>query len=187
MERYFIEHCSPTLASLKTANLFGYCYEDEDTLQQELARWNEVFSQKGIAVRVLSKKNGRALIYMYRIQRLCEALMNENVAEFLTYFGYEMSENEGIDLDMMLSHLSERIAEADGFPHEIGVFLDYPLEDVIGFILNRGKNSKCAGCWKVYGDACKACETFARYDKCKEIYCRLWRTGRSILKLTVAA
>lgn len=38
------------------------------------------------------------------------------------------------------------------FPHEIGLFLGYPLEDVQGFIENRAEGYKCVGCWKVYGD-----------------------------------
>ena len=32
MEKFLIEHCSPTLASLKTANLFNYKYTDEGEL-----------------------------------------------------------------------------------------------------------------------------------------------------------
>ena len=32
MENYLIEHCSPTLASLKTANLFNYMYDSEAEL-----------------------------------------------------------------------------------------------------------------------------------------------------------
>ena len=39
------------------------------------------------------------------------------------------------------------------FPHEIGIFLGYPLADVAGFIRNKGRNCKCIGTWKVYGDA----------------------------------
>lgn len=181
MERCFIEHSAPTLASIKTANLFGYCYADEELLKQEIFCWSRVFLQKGIGLRVLSKKAGRALIYIYRQSMLRVALSDETVLEFLSYFGYG-----NLDMDGMLNHLSKRIEEAAGFPHEIGVFLDYPLEDVIGFILNHGQNSKCAGCWKVYGDACRACETFDRYRKCKEVYEKLWKTGRSIQKLTVA-
>ena len=42
-------------------------------------------------------------------------------------------------------------AEAADFPHEIGVFLGYPLEDVVGFIRHRGKCFTCCGCWKSYG------------------------------------
>lgn len=42
--------------------------------------------------------------------------------------------------------------EKDGFPHEVGLFLGYPLDDVTGFIEQKGKNYKCCGIWKVYGN-----------------------------------
>lgn len=68
------------------------------------------------------------------------------------------------------------------FPHEIGIFLGYPLGDVIGFIKNAGHNCKCTGCWKVYCNECEAVRTFAKYKKCKDVYMRLWQQGRSVLE-----
>ena len=38
------------------------------------------------------------------------------------------------------------------FPHEIGLFLGYPLEDVLGFWLSGGRNCIMEGEWKVYSD-----------------------------------
>ena len=73
------------------------------------------------------------------------------------------------------------------FPHEIGVFLGYPLEDVTGFINNTGKNFRYSGIWKVYGDEKEAEKRFYKYKKCTEIYTRLWNNGRSLWQLTVAA
>lgn len=86
-----------------------------------------------------------------------------------------------------LRRLQERLAVQDDFPHEIGVFLGYPVEDVVGFIENAGQNCKCCGCWKVYCDECTAMRTFAKFRKCRDVYKRLWQEGRSILQLTVAA
>ena len=40
-----------------------------------------------------------------------------------------------------------------GFPHEIGVILGYPVEDVIEFEKHQGKNCKYCGCWKRYSKA----------------------------------
>lgn len=74
-----------------------------------------------------------------------------------------------------------------GFPHEIGLFLGYPLGDVEGFIRNRGQNCKCAGCWKVYCNELEAQKRFARIQKCRKVYARLWAQGRSVWQLTVAA
>ena len=79
------------------------------------------------------------------------------------------------------------LAKAEGFPHEIGVFLDYPLEDVVGFIENAGQNYKCSGCWKVYCNECETRKLFAKYKKCREVYRRLWSQGRDIRTLTVAS
>ena len=80
-----------------------------------------------------------------------------------------------------------RFHEDGAFPHEIGLFLGYPLGDVMGFIENAGRNSKCSGCWKVYCNECEAIKLFARFDKCREVYKRLFKQGKSLLQLTVAA
>ena len=42
------------------------------------------------------------------------------------------------------------------------------------------------GEWKVYGDADKAKEIFAKYRKCTEVYCAQFAQGKSIERLTVA-
>jgi hypothetical protein len=54
----------------------------------------------------------------------------------------------------------------DDFPHEIGIFLNYPLEDVKGFITSPNSGVKCVGYWKVYEDEEAKKKTFELYDKC---------------------
>ena len=91
-------------------------------------------------------------------------------------------------LEEALETLKKRLSESGEFPHEIGLFLGYPPEDVEGFIENRGKNCKCVGCWKVYGDPEQAVRQFARFKKCREVYLRLYRDGKKSLdQLTVAS
>ena len=36
LEQYLIGHCAPTLANLKTANLFGYRYSRAEDLTEQL-------------------------------------------------------------------------------------------------------------------------------------------------------
>ncbi len=79
----------------------------------------------------------------------------------------------------------KRLKECEEFPHEIGLFLGYPPEDVQGFIENRADGCKYAGCWKVYGDADAARKIFAKYKKCTDIYCMQFARGMSIERLTV--
>ncbi len=181
-EQHLIEFCAPTLASLKTASLFQYAYEEETELQEQQELWSRILENKGIRICVLRKWEQHALIYVYRPERLSADLSGKGVETFLKKSGYC-----GHDPKTALEHLKERIAESDTFPHEIGLFLSYPLGDVVGFIRNRGQNCKCVGCWKVYCNECEARRTFARYDKCTSVYGRLWREGRSVRDLTVAA
>ena len=96
--------------------------------------------------------------------------------------GYECQE-----ADCCIRKLQERFFENDCFPHEVGLFLGYPLDDVTGFIEQKGKNYKCCGIWKVYGDEEQTRILFRKLKKCSEIYRRLFADGRSILQLTVAA
>lgn len=72
-------------------------------------------------------------------------------------------------------------------PHEIGLFLSYPPEDVKGFIEHHAADFKYAGLWKVYGDEQRARDLFAKYQRCTEIYCQRLHAGSSIAQLAVNA
>lgn len=182
IEKYLIEHCAPTLDSLKTANLFTYHFEAEEDICKYLNIWNTNFKNKGIELILLKKQDNFALIYVCRKARLQKDLNKAGVAEFLAEYGYEDT-----NADYAINRLKTRLTQSNSFPHEIGIFLDYPLGDVIGFIDNAGANCKCIGCWKVYCNECEAIRTFAKYKKCKEVYTRLWsEEKRNILQLTVA-
>ena len=82
--------------------------------------------------------------------------------------------------------LVRRMRSSAEFPHEVGLFLSYPPEDVKGFIENRAANAKCTGVWKVYGDERQALQTFAKYKKCTQVYCERWQSGSGLDKLAVA-
>lgn len=181
IEKCIIEHCSPTLAGIKPAGLFSCPLGGEAEVLEQIRQLNLKLSGRGVVVSVMNKRDGRALIYVYRETMLKKALENRETAEFLKTCGYG-----GLNVEKAVARLKERLAQSDGFPHEIGVFLGYPLGDVIGFIENGGKNCKCVGCWKVYCNECEAKKTFEKFKKCTGIYRRLYETGKSVLQLTVA-
>ena len=85
-----------------------------------------------------------------------------------------------------IARLKERLSEGNGFPHEIGLFLGYPPEDVRGFIQNKALGHKVTGYWKVYGDEKKALKTFSKYRKCTRVYTKKQAEGVSIEQLAVA-
>lgn len=181
-EKYLIEHCSPTLASLKTANLFSFHFVSAESLSEYVIAWNHLLKEKGVELTILRKREHSALVYVCRTSYLKRDLNRPEIARFLRGYGYENTEPE-----YAIRRLKNRLSENREFPHEIGVFLGYPLGDVIGFIKNAGSNSICTGCWKVYTNECDAIKTFEKYKKCREVYVRLWNQGRSVQQLTVAA
>ena len=192
MERNFetvmIEQCAPVLASLKPAGLFRYETSDCADLARRVKNWNAQLNPKGLRVRVLKGcvRTHWYLVYVYRESKLCTVLEDKNVRAFLRSEGYRLPA-QGQDIGMLLTQLSRRLCCAAEFPHEIGVFLGYPLSDVVGFIENRGQNFTCCGCWKAYGDPAAAQKHFAQLSKCTAVYLRLFHSGTPILRLAVAA
>ena len=182
MENYLIEHCSPTLASIKTANLFTYTFQCEQEFVECLLKINHILNERGVYVEPLQIRDGRALIWVYRRSQIKQRLQETEINKFLEMQGYNLATIEGV-----IEYLKERVQEAGGFPHEIGVFLGYPLADVVAFIKHGGKNSKCTGCWKVYTDEIEAIRIFAMYEKCKSLYKKMFSLGKSIMQLTVVA
>lgn len=172
-----IRHCSPTLAGIKTGNMFSCEYDSAEDMRRAVRRFNKKLCSKGLRVVPLKFDGKRALIYIYRPVLLTKDLENETACEVLRKYGYIGTPSNCI------VKLVSRLNENGGFPHEIGLFLGYPPEDVCGFIENRC--CKYIGCWKVYGDEEAAKKTFAKYKKCTEIYCRLHSQGREIERLAV--
>ena len=64
LEEYLIGNCSPTLASLKTANLFSMPYTSEEELTEQIAFWNAQMKEKGLSVILLRKRAATALVYV---------------------------------------------------------------------------------------------------------------------------
>ena len=182
LEKSVIEHCSPTLASIKTGNLFTYKYESEEELWESVEGFNECVREKGVSLTVLRRSEKKALIYVCRLSSLERDLKKPGVANFIKKYGYEST-----DPAYALERLSGRLAQREDFTHEIGLFLGYPLGDVIGFIKISVLNCKFVVCWIVYCNECEAIKAFARFKKCTSVYVRLWNQGRSVRQLTVAA
>ena len=191
-EQELIEHCSPTLASIKAASLFTYTYKSLKELHVRVTYWNSKMKRKGITFDILSENVGvnKALIYVYRRADLEKILNRDEIRSFLLNHGYLIDDNEivgGVNCENIILQLKKKFEKLNQFPHEIGIFLGYPIGDVKGFIENHGCNCKCTGYWKVYCNEEEATKTFRKYKKCRDIYMNLWIGGRSVMQLTVAA
>lgn len=180
-EEILIRHCSPTLAGMKTGSVFSCRYPSFDALRDYIRLLNHRLSCKGLRVLPLKIGEATALVYVYRPARLKIDLSDERTASLLRRYGYITTKPEHCIVQLIC-----RLREQKDFPHEIGLFLGYPPEDVCGFIENGARGYKCVGHWKVYGDAEKAELLFDKYRKCTESYLRKHKKGFSIERLTVA-
>lgn len=178
-EELIVEHCAPTLAGVKTGNLFNCGYSCKEQLMKQIAEINHRFRNCDLRMTVLSYPKDRALIYLYRPTWLATDLSKEDVISILKERGYPIE-----DMSACIDVLSQRIQSSGqrAFPHEIGCFLGYPAEDVRGFIEDR-KPCKLVGTWKVYGNEEMAKHLFQIYEKCTYAYLEHFEKGMSLEKL----
>ena len=180
-EEILIRQGAPTLAGIKTGSLFPCPCEDREALLSDIRQLNRRLSPKGLCLLPIRFLAGQALLYLYRPSELRRDLRDAQASELLRRAGYGEE-----SCARCVARLARRFRESGEFPHEVGLFLSYPPEDVKGFIDHRANGFKCAGLWKVYGDEAKAQALFAKFKKCTEIYCALWQTGSKLEQLAVA-
>ncbi len=179
-EEALVRNCAPTLAGLKTGSLFVCAFDSRRQLARELRDANRILTPKGLRLVPLRCREGRVLLYLYRPVRLKADLSEAEAQALLQEAGYPVR-----GIGNYLAELARRLRSFNEFPHEIGLFLGYPPEDVKGFMVHKGKNSKCSGCWKVYGDADKAQRTFAAFRHCTDCYCKRHAMGATVEQLAV--
>ena len=170
-----ILHCAPVLKNVKMSSMF--------TVPAAYMRFvRSLFRGTGIKVKCLCQGVGRAVVYVYREEEVQQCLEDPKVAAFLMQYGYDSTQ-----VEKCLNYLSRRVSLSsqgmESYPHEMGIFLGYPLEDVRGFIQHGGKDSQYTGYWKVYGDVDQAKATFRAYDNAKESAVVEYMAGKQIQEI----
>ena len=170
-------HCAPILSGSKAANIMTVTVHEFD-------RIGYLLQGTEIRYRFLKTKGDKGILYLEK--RLRQYLEQEEIQEFLSEYGYDE-----VNIAKMLNLLSKRIQmynDQDAvFPHEIGVFLEYPLGDVKGFLANEGKNFMYSGYWKVYQDLQGAVRRFTQYDMERELTIQALMQGKTIREIVLAA
>ncbi len=175
-----VHSCAPTMASLKTGNMFNCAFESREQMLRELHQLNRRLRHKGLRILPLRWREGRALLYLFRPKLLQRDLRDPLAGRILTECGYACTE-----ANACLARLIARLRTEPDFPHEIGLFLGYPPADVDGF-MHRKEACKLSGLWKVYDDAEGAVRQFARCRHCTEVYLNCLSRGFSLERLAVA-
>lgn len=111
----------------------------------------------------LRETDNTLILLVYNEENIKDCIFADNNKEFLMNLGYSNDENLSEYLDMLKSRY-----ELYNCPHELGVFLGFPLEDVKDFI--ECTNKKCFNCkyWRVYNNYNKAIEIVNNYDNIRD-------------------
>ncbi len=175
-----IRCCAPTMACLKTGNMFNCAFGSREQMTDELRGLNQRLGRKGLRILPLRWRSGKALLYLYRPKLLERDLRDPLAKALLAECGYT-----GESVNACLTRLMARLRSEPAFPHEIGLFLGYPPADVDGF-MHRKAECKLCGLWKVYDDVESALRQFARCRHCTEVYLDCLSRGFSLDRLAVA-
>lgn len=170
-------HCTPVMRKIKISNTLTA----EKSYKAAIGR---ALYGTDISLEIFRVNREKVMFYLYRKEALRHYLLQRESADFLEQYGYK-----NMDLNAMLERLTERIRmfreEKNDFPHEIGIFLGYPVNDVKGFLENRGKNYIYAGYWKVYDNASDTMKLFDIYDEERERVMTEILNGKQIHEIVV--
>ena len=172
---YLNFYCAPCLLGKKPASLFSMPIETYRKSYKEAASLKVL----GLSIHFLYELNKKALLLVFSEQKTRDFLDKDDIRKAYTFFGYE----DGFTFEELKTKLFDRFNEFAStkfnsnneqyksiFPHEIGLFLGYPPEDVLQYYLKKGKDYLFSGYWKVYTNPEKAIRTFKLYDACR-VYC----------------
>lgn len=113
---------------------------------------------------ILRKNKDSVILLIYDEKLLKQCIERKSCREFLQPLGY----SKDFTIDEYIMKLISRYNKYK-CPHELGIFLGYPLEDVIDFMNCTNKKCKACGYWKVYNREERAKNIFSIYDNVRLI------------------
>jgi len=172
VENQIALQCAPLIAGLKPSNLLSIS-------KANLSCVKRILKGTGISYTVLLISGQRITLLLYKREELLQYLAKPEVEALFKTMGYEACILEEI-LPVFQKRYRKYMEETKDFPHEMGLLLGYPVEDVEGFIRHEGKNSLHIGYWKVYGNLQEKLQLFRQFEQAKENLIQLVSNGESM-------
>ncbi len=148
---YLALETAEVLEGVKPANLVNVVNKRRSCGRNIYALWKNqgsaLLQHSGLEAIEFVDRGDSVLLFLYRRSELTALLARKSVAIILRKAGY----TEPSSLDKTLAQLQARFSKGH-FPHEIGVFLGYPLKDVIGVMGWAQLPFSSQGPWKIFGD-----------------------------------
>lgn len=164
--------CAPLITGLKVSNLLIISKGNEEVVKR-------ILNRTGISYYRLIQTRTKTTFLLFRRNELEEFLSDENVKNVFIRAGYKSLQIGKILRTFSLRY--EAYMQGDkSFPHEMGLLLGYPVEDVVGFVENNGKNFLYSGYWKVYENQKAKVKLFDKFKVAEETLIHLLSNGLSM-------
>ena len=170
--KYYLKfYCAPCLLRKKPSSFFSLPL----CVYRESLKEKRILAKHGFALKLLYTIEEKACIMLYSKEEVKKTLEKKDVQKAFSFFGCK----ENCKFEYVFSTLANRfksfaknVVSGDnrGFPHEVGLFLGYPSEDVLQYYINQGKGYIFSGYWKVYTNLLQAHLEFKKYDEANA-YC----------------
>ena len=185
------------LAGRKPAAVFGFRMPPDDAAHPTSMRHLRVktligtyalhLRRFGVRICLLGWREGRAMLLVWRPRRIRSILSDAGAHEFLAK--HRLPSRSGALMGELRRRLRAYYNDRAPFPHEIGLVLGYPIEDVDGFMSDGGQGARACGRWKVYGDVDEALRRFKELEREELRIKRLYSEGtplRGLLRMATA-
>lgn len=174
LNQIFIRSSSPSVCGLKPVNLFTV--SSEIFSAEILREWQIIVKEQELTVSAFKISDRTTMLFIYNKKWIQEIIENPAVVLYLEKKGYSSIQ----DTNKTIQDLFSRLKSKKDFPHEVGIFLGYPFDDVIKFEEHQGKSCKYCGYWKAYCNPEKAKECCNRFRECSQMCAKWFDEGYSI-------
>lgn len=163
IENFLVYSLSLVITGVKPAATVNFKKNGENLYDKWVTYGRDFIREIDLDFIELRESNEAVIVMIFNEESLKENLFKESHMEFLTALGY----SKNGDLWDYLTTLETRY-DLYKCPHELGLFLGIPIEDVKDFMECTSKKCLMCGYWKVFNNHKKAQIIFNHYDRIKE-------------------
>ncbi|MGY5215942.1 DUF3793 family protein [Clostridium butyricum] len=174
IENFLVYKTSWVIAGVKPAVTIGFKKKDEKIYENWNLYGKDFLADINLKYIELRENDDSIILMIYDEEVLTRELNKEEQIDFLINLGYP----EQIEINQYVKTLKDRY-EKYHCPHELGLFLGIPFEDVKDFMECTTKKCLLCGYWKVYNNSDEAKMIFNQYDEVKHYTIKNMLEGNS--------
>ncbi len=152
----FVERVGATVIGVKPASLINASRRALEFCRARFGRDN------GVEYAVVKRHEVRVQLFVWHRESLARTLADPRMRACLERLGYPTDASP----EELVQRVTGKI-QGNAYPHEIGLFLGYPIKDVYGFMGFPIPYRKTMG-WRMYGDVRPSERAYDAYKRARE-------------------